>query len=114
MDTPESLANSCAGYGQAAGWLFDSYTTAYGGSGQTFDYGLLAGLSTLGDAARPVIISGGLKVTTVGQAIQTVSPWAVDVSSGVEDAAGIKSATKMRDFVAAVTVHGAAPFDSKV
>jgi len=60
---------------------------------------LLAGIAALGARARPIVVSGGLKQETVGEAILALEPWAVDVSSGVEDAPGVKSATKMRDFI---------------
>lgn len=99
QDTPQKLADFCSQFDRASGWIFDSYTAAYGGSGQTFDYSLLSGLSTLGTRARPIIVSGGLKQDTVAQSIQSLHPWAVDVSSGVEDAPGMKSSEKMREFV---------------
>lgn len=102
QDTAEGLALFCAQFDQAAGWIFDSYTAAYGGSGQTFDYALLSGLIALGGRVRPIVVSGGLKQDTVLQSIQALKPWAVDVSSGVEDAPGIKSAQKMRAFVSTV------------
>ena len=106
QDTAENLAAYCAQFEQAAGWVFDSYTPAYGGSGLTFDYALLDGIAALGARARPIIISGGLKHDNVAQSIQTLKPWAVDVSSGVEDAPGVKSSTKMRSFVQTVnSIH---------
>ena len=82
--------------------MFDSYTPVYGGSGQAFDYALLGGIAGLGSRARPIVVSGGLKQETVVSSIQALNPWAVDVSSGVEDTPGIKSASKMRDFVQTV------------
>lgn len=102
LDSPEGLANFCAAFGNAAGWLFDSYTVAYGGSGQSFDYSLLSQVLEPQFKARPVVVSGGLNHSNVSQAIQTLKPWAVDVSSGVEQAPGLKSAEKMADFVNAV------------
>jgi len=84
--------------GLCAGWLFDTYTPAYGGSGQTFDHSLLAHVP----ATRPTILAGGLNAANVAASIQTVRPWAVDISSGVETAPGVKSAAKMQAFVAAV------------
>ncbi len=102
LDTPEGVVRTCQQYPGAAGWLFDSYTPAYGGSGQTFDQSLLSGLAQLGDHARPCIVSGGLLAETVGAALVRMRPWAVDVSSGVEASPGLKSTERMRAFVAAV------------
>ena len=102
LDTTAKVAMTCQSFSQAAGWLFDSYTAAFGGSGQSFDYGLLAGLQEVGFAARPLIISGGLNAQNVQAAIQRITPWAVDVSSGVEERPGIKCVQKMQAFVRAV------------
>ena len=69
-----------------------------GGSGRTWDWAL---------AARrrrkvPVILSGGLNADNVAAGIAAVEPWAVDVSSGVEAAPGVKDHDKLRAFVAAL------------
>lgn len=101
LDTPQGLAEHCRAYGDAAGWLFDSYSAGYGGSGLTFDHTLLANVHT-DPAARPVILSGGLNVDNIAAAIRTTRPWAVDVSSGVEDAPGIKSAVKIQALMRAI------------
>ena len=74
-------------YGDAAGLLFDAPPAEGlpGGTGRTFDWSTLPkGLP------QPVVLSGGLSVVNVAEAIRRVRPWAVDVSSGVEarDAAG--------------------------
>ncbi len=114
QDTPEALATYCSQFSRACGWVFDSYTAVYGGSGQTFDYSLLSGLKALGTSVRPVILSGGLKQSTVTEPIRLLQPWAVDVSSGVEQAPGIKSSEKMRDFVHTVLGVVNPAFDSKV
>ncbi|MEN4919367.1 phosphoribosylanthranilate isomerase [Achromobacter spanius] len=100
MDTAESLASSCRAYGEAAGWLFDSYSAGYGGSGHGFDYALLDDVRA-DPMSRPLILSGGLNAENVGGAVQLVRPWAVDVSSGVEVEQGIKSSDKISFFVAA-------------
>ncbi|QVQ29115.1 phosphoribosylanthranilate isomerase [Achromobacter deleyi] len=100
LDTAESLASSCRAYGEAAGWLFDSYSAGYGGSGHGFDYALLDEVRA-DPMSRPLILSGGLNAENVGQAVQLVRPWAVDVSSGVEVEQGIKSSDRISFFVAA-------------
>lgn len=101
LETATALARACEAYGQAAGWLFDSYSAGYGGSGQTFDHALLAGVRA-DAAARPLILSGGLNAANVGPAIEACRPWAVDVSSGVETAPGEKSPDKIRALLEAV------------
>lgn len=101
LDTPEGLAAYCRAYGDAAGWLFDSYSAGYGGSGLAFDHHLLSTVQAE-SASRPLVLSGGLKPESVAQAVRAVRPWAVDVSSGVEIEPGIKSAQRMQAFVAAV------------
>jgi phosphoribosylanthranilate isomerase len=104
LDTPDGLAQACLNHPHAAGWLFDSYTPAFGGSGARFDYSLLTGVQQLGQQTRPLILSGGLTADNIGQSMHAFIPWAVDISSGVEDAPGQKSIKKMADFVAAVRI----------
>jgi len=98
LDTPEGLATHCRAYGEAAGWLFDSYSAGYGGSGHGFDYALLDDVRA-DPVSRPLILSGGLNGDNVGQAIEFVRPWGVDVSSGVEVEQGIKSSDRISFFV---------------
>ncbi len=82
----------------AQGWLLDAYhDQLYGGSGESFDWKLIPR-----DLARPVILSGGLTPDNVGAAVRQVRPWAVDVSSGVEAAKGVKDAAKIAAFVTGV------------
>jgi len=100
LDTAENLASTCRAYGEAAGWLFDSYSAGYGGSGHGFDYALLEEVRA-DPVSRPLILSGGLNAENVGQAVQLIRPWAVDVSSGVELEQGIKSSDRISFFVAA-------------
>ncbi|ALM83644.1 N-(5'-phosphoribosyl)anthranilate isomerase [Bordetella sp. N] len=114
MDTAAALAATCASYDDASGWLFDSYTAGFGGSGLAFDHHLLddvrkasaaAACTPAGTAGRisvPMILSGGLTPDNVEAAVRTVRPFAVDISSGVESAPGIKVHDKMRAFVDAV------------
>lgn len=81
------------------GYLLDSYSEeALGGTGSTFDWSLARKVVPLG----PVILAGGLTPGNVGQAVDQVRPFAVDVSSGVERRTGTKDAKKIRQFVHAV------------
>jgi phosphoribosylanthranilate isomerase len=102
LDTCEGLVNACLKHPHAAGWLFDSYTPAFGGSGASFDYKLLEGLKLIGDQSRPFILSGGLTPLNISENMGKFIPWAVDVSSGVEISPGVKSVEKMQNFVRAV------------
>ena len=85
-------------YSSARGLLLDTYTEGMpGGTGDTFNWDLIPqGLTA------PLILSGGLHPGNVTLAIKKVKPWAVDVSSGVESAKGIKDAEKIADFMRGV------------
>jgi phosphoribosylanthranilate isomerase len=69
-----------------------------GGTGETFDWGLVAGRRS----AVPLILSGGLSAENVGEAIAVTSPYAVDSASGTEAAPGHKDPQRLRDFFSAV------------
>lgn len=71
-----------------------------GGAGQTFDWNALAAAKHA--CSKPLILAGGLTPSNVAEAIRAVRPWAVDVSSGVESAPGVKDAGLIRAFCAAV------------
>ncbi len=101
METAQALAQACQGFASAAAWLFDSYSTGYGGSGLSFDPALLDEVLALKDTP-PLIMSGGLQTVTVGGVIRHLHPYAVDVSSGVEESKGIKSVEKIAAFLRAV------------
>ena len=81
----------------AAGWLLDSHVEEYGGVGESFDWSLIPA-----ERSRPLVLSGGLARENVREAVRRVRPWAVDVSSGVESAKGIKDAAKIAAFIAEV------------
>ena len=81
----------------AAGWLLDSHVEEYGGVGESFDWSLIPA-----ERSHPLILSGGLTCENVREAVRRVRPWAVDVSSGVESAKGIKDAAKIAAFIAEV------------
>lgn len=87
-----------------AGLLLDAHVEGYGGGGKTFDWSLIPRPLPL-----PVILSGGLHPGNVAEAVRRVRPWAVDVSSGVEAARGIKDARKIVEFIAGVRDADAGP-----
>ncbi len=79
----------------AAGLLLDAYSpAAHGGTGHRFDWSLIPA-----DLPLPVVLAGGLDPGNVAAAVRQVRPWAVDVSSGVESARGIKDAARMAAFI---------------
>jgi phosphoribosylanthranilate isomerase len=84
-------------YSGASALLLDAHVDGYGGGGKVFDWSLIPA-----DVPCPVVLSGGLNPASVTDGIVRVRPWAVDVSSGVESAKGIKDAALMRRFCEAV------------
>jgi phosphoribosylanthranilate isomerase len=76
-----------------------SPTAAYGGSGRTFDWNRVPARAARG---LPLFLAGGLNADNVAAAVTRVRPYAVDVSSGVESAPGVKDTERMRRFIAAV------------
>jgi phosphoribosylanthranilate isomerase len=92
-----SLLDFAADYASVAGILLDTHVEGYGGSGKVFDWSLVPR-----HVPRPVVLSGGLNPANVIDGISHVRPWAVDVSSGVEIAKGLKDAALMRRFCEAV------------
>ena len=91
------LLDFCARFANAQAILLDADVDGYGGGGKVFDWSLVASAAPL-----PVVLSGGLHAANVIQGIQQLRPWAVDVSSGVESAKGIKDAQAIRRFCDAV------------
>lgn len=89
------LLQCAARFSTAKALLLDAYVAGVpGGTGATFDWELIPGNLPL-----PVILSGGLNAENVAAAIERVRPYAVDVSSGVEAAKGIKDAAKVAAFI---------------
>jgi phosphoribosylanthranilate isomerase len=88
-------------FSAASALLADAPSDGYGGSGQAFDWSMLPAPER---RTKPLILAGGLDADNVGAAIARVRPYAVDVSSGVEQAKGIKSHEKLRRFIAAVRI----------
>jgi phosphoribosylanthranilate isomerase len=83
---------------QAIAYLLDTYhPTKHGGTGEAFDWELAVEAKSHG----PIILAGGLTPDNVGDAIERVHPYAVDVSSGVEAAPGIKDHQKVQRIIIA-------------
>jgi phosphoribosylanthranilate isomerase len=107
-----SVAQAGAGFG---GWppsvlpLLDAIDAqARGGTGRRVDWSAAARLAR----ARPLLLSGGITAGNVVEAIATVRPWGVDVSSGVEAAPGFKDPLRLRAFFEAVRAATAATADA--
>ena len=76
--------------------VFDAYSPKMrGGTGESFDWSLLKGCT------KPFILAGGLKAQNVAQAVRVVRPYAIDVSSGVEED-GVKNRAKIEEFMTIV------------
>ena len=82
-------------FSKASALLLDSYSSnTYGGTGKPFDWSLACVEIDL-----PVILAGGLNPNNVAEAISQVKPYAVDASSGVESAKGVKDIDKIKSFI---------------
>ncbi|HET7909628.1 MAG TPA: phosphoribosylanthranilate isomerase [Nitrospira sp.] len=93
------------GRGGIRGFLLDAFSEeTYGGTGQPTDWTLAADVAK---TAR-ILLAGGLTPDNVGEAIRTVRPYGVDVSTGVESAPGKKDPTKINAFLSAVRVVSSA------
>ncbi len=73
-----------------------------GGTGRTFDWRGLRDLLDREQPRTPIVLAGGLTPDNVAEAIGTVRPWMVDVSSGVESRRGVKDVGRIRAFCEAV------------
>lgn len=91
------LVEFARSFPDARGLLLDAFVDGYGGGGHVFDWTLIPP-----DLPGFLVLSGGLTAANVVDAIESVRPVAVDVSSGVEMSKGIKDHSKIAAFVAAV------------
>ncbi len=97
MATVTDVPSYAAGFAGAAGFLLDANASGEpGGQGARFDWSHRPQLD------RALILAGGLDADNVSEAICSMRPYAVDVSSGIESAPGIKDAARMQAFVEAV------------
>jgi phosphoribosylanthranilate isomerase len=97
----DSSLPMCAGYqANVRALLLDTYAKdKVGGTGKTFDWQLALKIK---EAGIPVILSGGLGPSNIVAAVTTVRPYAVDVSSGVEERPGKKSYVLMKELIGKV------------
>ncbi len=85
-------------YLNARAILLDSYDKNLpGGTGKSFNWDIIPDV-----LPQPIILAGGLHSGNIAQAIDTVNPYAVDVSGGVERHKGVKDGKKIRQFMDAV------------
>ncbi len=90
------LLKYAADFDAASGLLLDACVAGVpGGTGEVFDWKLIPE-----NLPKPIVLSGGLTPGNVGDAVRQTRPWAVDVSSGVESAKGIKDMHKVAQFIA--------------
>lgn len=98
MREDTDLTLICRQFKDADGLLLDAFhPSAQGGTGERFDWGWVPLQAEL-----PIILAGGLDPLNVKSAIEQTKPYAVDVSSGVEFAKGIKDKNKIAEFMSAV------------
>lgn len=82
-------------HAQAAAFLLDAHAPGeLGGQGVGFDWTQIPA-----DLGKPLVLAGGLRPETVAQAVCSVRPYAVDVSSGIESSPGVKDCAKMQAFI---------------
>jgi phosphoribosylanthranilate isomerase len=97
VDENTNLEQLADEYYNANALLLDTPSSEFGGTGKSFDWSLIDTIE------KPIILAGGLRPANIAVAIQQVNPYAVDVSSGVESAKGIKDVEKVRQFLSQIT-----------
>ena len=97
------LVKAISTYRYASGILLDAFVPGkFGGTGQAFNWDLVPQ-----DSEQAIILAGGLSAENVSAAIQRTSPYAVDVSGGVERAKGVKDQGKIKLFLETVKLSAA-------
>ena len=85
----------CARYASASAILLDAYRPGVpGGTGESFDWELIPE-----EVRGSIVLAGGLTPDNIRKAVETVNPFAVDVSGGVEASKGIKDKEKVEKFI---------------
>lgn len=98
MADSQDLARWARRYRSARALLLDGHAPGQmGGSGQAFNWARVSA-----DIGKPLVLAGGLNPANVARGIRALRPYAVDVSSGIEQRPGVKDPALMQAFVAAV------------
>jgi phosphoribosylanthranilate isomerase len=94
VKTTQDIIQANLVYNEASALLLDSYSVkAHGGTGETFDW------KKIPEINKPYILAGGLNAVNCVDAVQQAKPYAIDVSSGVEQSPGIKDRVKMKTLI---------------
>lgn len=103
--SPEFKVESLRG-SRAGTFMLDTFIEGTpGGTGKTFDWNIAVQAKQYGR----LILSGGINADNVGEAVRRVSPYAIDVSSGVERSPGVKDHRKMHLLFEAIAQAGKGP-----
>jgi phosphoribosylanthranilate isomerase len=95
---PADMAKTITpGHYEVSAFMLDTPSKEHGGTGRVCDWNLAVEFQKR--ITKPLVLSGGLNPENVARAIETVQPYAVDVSSGVEASPGRKDHAKLRDFI---------------
>jgi phosphoribosylanthranilate isomerase len=85
------------GYDMVFAYLLDTFSKErYGGTGRTFDWNIAVKAKPLG---KPIILSGGLNLANIKEAIKVVRPYGVDISSSIESGPGKKDIGQMERII---------------
>lgn len=103
MEQGTDLVEWSRSFSRARALLLDAHVPGTpGGTGRTFDWAAIPR-----NLPIAIILSGGLTPDNVGRAVREVRPWAVDVSSGVESARGVKDPRRIVEFIRSVRLEDA-------
>jgi phosphoribosylanthranilate isomerase len=94
VDKTTNLEQIADNYYNASALLLDTPSASFGGSGESFDWGLVSQIQ------KPIILAGGLNIANIKNAVDAVKPYAVDIASGVESGIkGIKDINKVKQIL---------------